>query len=108
VNSSISLLKTAKLTKEQKQLVATWLGSVWTDWTCPFHGETTWAIGDVIVGAPSYNPVGGERAEKVYPLVVLTCNKCGYTVFVNAISAGLEKRDPPPNAEPPEPAPEGA
>jgi hypothetical protein len=39
-----------------------------------------WAGGSVTIGGPTY------------PLIVLTCMQCGYTVHVNAIVAGVVPR----------------
>ena len=84
-----------QLTPEQYSRAQSWLDAHWKTSECPFHGPTTWALGDVMAAALAYVPVGGQSINKVYPLVVLTCNTCGYTVFVNAIRIGLTQPETP-------------
>jgi hypothetical protein len=48
--------------------------------------------GGLVVGGP------------VYPFLVVTCSQCGYTVFVNALKAGILK--PPQGAVSPDPTQE--
>jgi predicted nucleic-acid-binding Zn-ribbon protein len=93
----------ARLTEEQNENLAAWLSTHWTKWDCPFHGDTTWSVGEILHGAQAFFPKGAVNVSKSYPVVVLTCNSCGYTVFVNAIVAGLIPRD---QSEPVVPTPE--
>jgi hypothetical protein len=83
------------LSAEQQEAARKWLDEKWTRWDCPFHGDTTWGLGSVIHGAQAWVPKGGKNIGKSYPVVVLTCNTCGYSVFINAITMGIIPPDPP-------------
>ncbi len=69
--------------------VAEWLNKKWQGKkNCPLCGENNWNIGDRAGKIPIYYPsavVGGPS----YPLVVVTCNNCGYTLLFNALFVGL-------------------
>ncbi len=89
-----------KLTPEEQQTVTKWLIDRWKTTNCPFHGPTQWEIGDatgtqpfagVGAGTPGSGPVVGGAA---YPLVVLTCGTCGYTIHINLIKVGIVKMRP--------------
>ncbi len=63
-----------------------YIDSVWPEdkQVCPICGTNDWGINDV-----ANLPVRPEGVEvlldttKVYPLVPVTCKKCGYTFFIN-------------------------
>ncbi len=64
------------------------INSKWTTKMCPYCGKNNWNIGDSIVTTLSV----GENKElrlggKFQPMVSITCNNCGNTVFVNALIA---------------------
>jgi hypothetical protein len=82
-----------KLTGAEQEQVRSWLGDQWTQPVCPFHGRTSWEIGDVVQTMPYAS--GLLSTGPVYPLIVLTCQRCGYTVFINAIRAGILPHLPP-------------
>jgi predicted nucleic-acid-binding Zn-ribbon protein len=85
---------TSDLTPEQIEQAKDWLREHWTRADCPFHGATSWEVGDHLVSTMSYTPGGGITVGgKTYPLIVVTCSHCGYAVFVNAIVAGIVARD---------------
>src|SRR2546430_7505413 len=67
------------------------LNRQWTNQACPFHGPTKWEVGQVIMTLP-YSGGGVIVGGPTYPLLVVTCVNCGYTVLVNAIVAGVVPR----------------
>ena len=98
-----------KLEPDEKDAILKWLESHWTTLDCPFHGVTTWTVGDVTGthpfagrggGAPGSGPQFGGPS---YPLIVVTCDICGYVVLVNAISVGIVKMAPEPTTKEAEP-----
>lgn len=65
---------------------------------CPMCHGNTWGFSeDKIVTPIQLNEDRSYKFNgKVLPLVVLTCEKCGNTVFVNALKIGaLEDEDTP-------------
>ena len=84
------------LTEEERKKVKQYIERVWTHWECPFSGHTDWGLGPMVVQTMTYVGSGGLviGGGQTYPLVVLVCSGCGYTVFVNAIQAGVvEKKE---------------
>lgn len=64
------------------------INSTWMTKTCPYCGKNDWNLGDNIVSAINI----GDNKElciggKFQPLIPVTCNVCGNTVFVNALVA---------------------
>jgi hypothetical protein len=94
-----------ELSPEQVIKAQEWLGSQWTTRACPFHGPTKWQVGRRLAAPVNYVPGGGVfLGGPAYPLIVVTCTACGFTVFVNAVVAGLiEPRTPPVSTESKEP-----
>lgn len=97
------------LTPEQTQKAVRWLEANWgTAAPCPFHGPTTWEVGNVLVGTVGYQSGGLAIGGPTYPSFVVVCGRCGFTVFVNALKAGIVPRQPvPPESEPAPESPEG-
>lgn len=62
-----------------------WIRKNWTNPTeCPICGSDDWGIGDHLVEMRSLSPDG-----PVYPQFFVYCKKCAYTIFFNAVIAGL-------------------
>ena len=85
----------SRLTAEQLAKAQQWLRTRWPNGNCPFHGPTQWQVGDILVQTMIYAEGGGIilGGGPVYPLLLITCTQCGYTVFVNAIVAGVIAQD---------------
>lgn len=66
------------------------LKSKWQGRPCLMCGTGNWNISDSIFELREYNQgnlvLGGGP---IIPVVPITCDNCGNTVFVNAIKAGL-------------------
>jgi hypothetical protein len=85
------------LSQEQQQAAQAWLQEHWTIAICPFHGPTNWSIGATLVGTVTFANGGIVMGGgPLYPLLPVTCSVCGYTVFINALIAGLVSRPEPP------------
>ena len=81
-----------KLTKEQTSKLLSQLN----DWRksakpCVICGQSSWAVNDTIFELREFNEgnlvIGGKCA--IMPLVPVTCNNCGNTLFFNAIKLGV-------------------
>ena len=85
------------MTLEQSQKASAWLNAHWTNRNCPLHGPTLWQLDTWLAEVRAYAGgsliVGGGQA--IFPLLVVTCTKCGYVVFVNAIMAGIVESKSP-------------
>jgi len=80
------------LSQEQLEVVRLWLEDQWTIRGCPFHGPTRWEIGDSLAQAPAFTGGNIVLPSPVYPVVVITCSICGYTVLINALKLNLIPR----------------
>jgi predicted nucleic-acid-binding Zn-ribbon protein len=72
-----------------------WLNKHWnTPKSCPICKHNNWTVSDS-VGVML--PVSGGRIEVeglAYPLFLVTCSTCGYTLFFNAVVAGFAPQIP--------------
>lgn len=73
-------LDNKKLEKYIQQLHAT---------ECPLCGDNHWSFSDKVFQLMEFNYGELNLSGSVFPLVLLTCNKCGNTYTINAISAKL-------------------
>ncbi len=64
-----------------------WKGQV----VCPVCKQNKWSTWHRLVQAP----VWGDQAGTVYPMVVVYCTTCSYSMFFNAIMTGALLPDPP-------------
>ncbi|HBV97552.1 MAG: hypothetical protein JL50_04110 [Peptococcaceae bacterium BICA1-7] len=71
-----------------------WINKNWQgDKVCPICENNDWHIGEKVAEIRQYygeNVVIGSNGA-VYPLLLLTCKICGYTVLFNAIVSRLLK-----------------
>jgi predicted nucleic-acid-binding Zn-ribbon protein len=77
-----------KLSPEEGDIFVKWLERYWLTRDCPFHGHTRWEIGDMVQLTPYAAGTLVVNAP-VYPVIVVTCTQCGYTVLVNAKLSGV-------------------
>ena len=82
-----------RLTVEQMKKVSAWIESH-AKRGCPVCGHPKWNLAQNVVEIRSYYGVpflGGD----VYPLVLLTCENCGYVLLFHAITIGaLDNPEP--------------
>ena len=57
---------------------------------CTLCGNNNWSVSDTIFQALEFD-AGGLRlgGTDSYPIIPITCSKCGNTIFINALVAGL-------------------
>jgi hypothetical protein len=76
--------------KVDSQKLISHLSAKWQGRACQMCGTNKWTVSDSIFELREYNQgdlvLGGSP---LIPVVPVTCNNCGNTVFVNAITAGL-------------------
>lgn len=78
--------------KEDIQKAIAWIDEHWTGQkTCPICLNTRWGVADT-VGDVQMMGLNKEPTDRTYPLVILTCQTCGYTVLFNATVIGLMER----------------
>jgi hypothetical protein len=57
---------------------------------CPVCRDVTWEISDSIFGLPEYSDgLLSGRGGASYPVLPVTCGKCGYVIFFNAVKLGF-------------------
>ena len=69
-----------------------WFNEHWKgNRACPICGNAHWGIGEELVEVRDYRY--GQRlnleGEVAYPLVLVYCETCGYTMLFSAIRVGL-------------------
>jgi hypothetical protein len=79
-----------------KERAMAWLGNNWnTPKSCPICKQNNWTISESLALIPRLIQDGKETAEGlVYPHFLVTCGTCGYTLFFNAVVAGLLSSKP--------------
>jgi predicted nucleic-acid-binding Zn-ribbon protein len=74
------------------QKIIEWINSKWQgEKTCPICKNNKWNISETLVEVREFHGgsivIGG--VSQVIPLIPITCVVCGYTIFFNAVLAGL-------------------
>ena len=59
---------------------------------CPLCGNEHWNLTSKVFQAIEYEGRSMLAGRAVFPVVALSCTRCGYTRFVNAFVAGLVDR----------------
>lgn len=82
------------LSQEQGKKIMALIGEKWTKkGCCPMCNHLGLSIQERVLELREYNNgdivVGGNQAS--FPIVAVMCPECGYTIFVNAIAAGVIK-----------------
>ncbi len=98
-----------KLSPEEEKGLTQWISDHWKTANCPFHGPTHWELGWATATQAYAGPTGGMPGTgavvggAAFPLALLTCEQCGYVVFINLIKADIATitRPEPPEASPP-------
>lgn len=89
-----------KLTKEQQKKASDELKSFFSK-PCGCSGEN-WILNDKIFELREFNEgnfvLGGQNSS-IFPVIAVSCSKCGNTHFFNAILLGLIKKDNEPKSE---------
>ena len=78
------------LKSAQLDSVKQWIESHSPILSCSGCGGRGWAIQNELAFSLLINPESGQiNHHRGYPMVAVTCQSCGYTVFFNAIQIGI-------------------
>lgn len=78
------------LTDSQVEDIERWIRSHALMFQCACCGAKEWVIQRELSFALTIEPQGGRiNYLGGYPMVVITCKNCGYTVLFNAIQMGM-------------------
>lgn len=67
-----------------------WIDEHWTGKkACPICESSSWLVGDVVGEMREFLPDKRPLANSLYPMIVLSCRACGYTLLFNATVMGL-------------------
>ena len=81
------------LDKDQKKKVIDWIQERRTKAfgpiICAVCGHTQWTLGDHLITPSLYQGGGLVLGGSSYPAVMLICNNCGNTLYLNAVMIGL-------------------
>ena len=73
------------------QKAIAWIDEHWKGQkACPICANTRWVIAKT-VGEVQMMDLNGDLTGQICPLVILTCQTCGYTLLLNAKVIGLIK-----------------
>ena len=85
-------MTTAQNTDREK--VRAWIDEHWKGQReCPICENSRWRIGNMVGEVQQFG--GDDRfvEEPVYPLVLVTCATCGYTLLFNAAVIGVVEEE---------------
>jgi RNase P subunit RPR2 len=86
-----------KLTEEQQRKFLLNINAMWKHKLCNICGTHDWTLTDIIFELREFNNGDHVIGEgKVFPVVPITCKKCGNTHFINPYIFGVI---PPPTIE---------
>lgn len=78
--------------QEDIQKAIAWIDEHWTGQkACPICQSDSWGVSSMVGEVHLANPDEG-RLDRSYPLVILTCQTCGYALLFNAVVVGLLER----------------
>ena len=77
----------SKFTNEQLDAITTWIEEKVGDLKCPLCGQDEWSVGDL------WGRIFGDMSRLGYPIVILVCVHCAYTLAFNTMLMGIERRD---------------
>lgn len=92
-----ALTEAGRLSEAGQRRFFDYINAKWERKDCPFHGVTNWEVNSNIGQMPGYKKDG--FANYTFPVIVMTCSICGFTVPINAIKAGIIPSDQPASAE---------
>ncbi len=84
-----------RLTEKEKEDIVAWVKEKWKNFACPYSGDTSWNIGEILVQTTQFTGGSLRIGGPIFPMFILTCDGCGHTVFVNAIQAGILPKPKP-------------
>lgn len=71
-----------------------WIDEHWTGQKeCPICKNSVWFVGDVMGEMREMHPTKRLISGSLYPMVVVSCRTCGYTLLFNAVVIGLVEEE---------------
>ena len=84
-------MTTVKTDVDMEKALA-WIDEHWTGQkACPICQNDRWGISSMVGEVHLATPDEG-RLDRSYPLVILTCQTCGYALLFNAVVTGFLER----------------
>jgi len=78
------------LTDDERMKIKKWFEDKWKEPViCPICKGDTWILADDIVTPVIYGEKGPILGGATYPQVMVVCNKCGLTLYLNALIMGI-------------------
>lgn len=65
----------------------------WNTQRCPMCGNDKWSVSETIWGIQGFDGGLIWGGSVALPLVAVTCNNCGNTVLISALSTGLLRKE---------------
>jgi predicted nucleic-acid-binding Zn-ribbon protein len=95
--------ETTELQRQQQQQAIQWISTNWTkSKSCPICGNVSWTVGHVLEVRPFNNGGIALSQQGIFPVFPVTCTTCGYTMFFNALRAGVLNLGTQPESPSPE------
>ena len=77
--------------KDKDKLIKFWDEKIPDMGVCPLCKKSQWSVSDTLWEVREFFQGGLKVGSPVYPVIIVTCNNCGNTYFLNAIVAGIVK-----------------
>jgi hypothetical protein len=76
------------LTTEDRNIIDSWIKVNWHMGNCPVCRKQDWVLADHVVTPMLYTGVGLAQGAG-YPQIMMICQVCGYTIYLNAVTVGI-------------------
>lgn len=80
-----------KMKKPTGQQIIDFLNDKWKSNTCPYCGKQEWNVTESVFELREFNEGNLNVGGPITPVIPITCQNCGNTVFINALTSGLLK-----------------
>lgn len=80
-----------KITQKQMNEVLAKLNKYNNNMPCPICGRYSWSISDTILEMREFDNgnLNLKTGSAIMPVVVASCDNCGYTIIINAVKLGV-------------------
>ncbi len=76
------------LTQVERNTINTWYQANWVNRKCPVCGSLQFTLADHVVMPMLYSPYLSISGIQ-YPQIMIICQRCGLTLYFNAITVGI-------------------
>ena len=84
------------MSKTDGDKVINFIQNKWQNQICPLCYGKSWNVAEKVFELREFNDgdlhVGGPNAS-IVPVIPVICENCGNTIFINALSTGLIKKE---------------